>query len=99
MLQLGTVSACIRNSGSGSGSLYFPQGAVKALPHYGLLSTHCADWTGIVTLVRGNNRITLDDVAREANVSSATVSRVVNNKGYVSTEVRDRVMAALVRTG
>jgi LacI family transcriptional regulator len=52
-----------------------------------------------VALVRGNNRITLEDVAREANVSSATVSRVVNNKGYVSAEVRDRVMAALVRTG
>jgi LacI family transcriptional regulator len=44
-------------------------------------------------------RITLEDVAREANVSTASVSRVVNNKGYVSEEVRNRVMAALVRTG
>jgi LacI family transcriptional regulator len=44
-------------------------------------------------------RITIDDVAREAEVSYATVSRVVNGKGYVSAETRDRVMNAVARTG
>jgi LacI family transcriptional regulator len=44
-------------------------------------------------------RITIDDVAREADVSYATVSRVINSKGYVSAETRDRVMAAVTRTG
>lgn len=44
-------------------------------------------------------RITIEDVAREADVSYATVSRVVNGKGYVSAETRDRVMDAVTRTG
>jgi LacI family transcriptional regulator len=44
-------------------------------------------------------RITIEDVAREADVSYATVSRVVNGKGYVSAETRDRVMDAVARTG
>lgn len=37
---------------------------------------------------------TIYDIAREANVSPATVSRVLNNKGYVSQEMRYRVMNA-----
>ena len=35
--------------------------------------------------------ITIRDVARKANVSVATVSRVVNNKGYVHKETKELV--------
>jgi LacI family transcriptional regulator len=44
-------------------------------------------------------RVTIEDVAREADVSYATVSRVVSGKGYVSLETRTRVMDAVARTG
>jgi LacI family transcriptional regulator len=44
-------------------------------------------------------RVTIEDVAREADVSYATVSRVVSGKGYVSIETRNRVMDAVTRTG
>jgi LacI family transcriptional regulator len=44
-------------------------------------------------------RVTIEDVAREADVSYATVSRVVSGKGYVSPETRARVMEAVARTG
>jgi len=37
---------------------------------------------------------TIYDIAQEANVSPATVSRVLNNKGYVSSETRARVLNA-----
>ncbi len=46
-----------------------------------------------------SNRITIEDVARIANVSHATVSRVVSGKGYVSDDTRQRVIDAVVRTG
>jgi LacI family transcriptional regulator len=52
-----------------------------------------------VTSLRINERITIEDVAREADVSYATVSRVINSKGYVSEETRARVMASIARTG
>ncbi len=52
-----------------------------------------------MTLTREDKRITIDDVAREADVSSASVSRVISGKGYVSQDVRRRVTEALVRTG
>lgn len=42
---------------------------------------------------------TLEDVARRAEVSRATVSRVINNHGYVRGEVRERVNAAIRATG
>lgn len=42
---------------------------------------------------------TINDVAKEANVSIATVSRVIHNKPYVRTEVRERVMEVVNRLG
>src|SRR3972149_3198676 len=39
---------------------------------------------------------TIHDVARRAGVAPITVSRVVNNNGYVSKETRRRVEAAIV---
>ncbi len=42
---------------------------------------------------------TISDVARKAGVSTMTVSRVINNSGYASPEVRDRVMATVVELG
>jgi len=36
-------------------------------------------------------KITVKDIAKEAGVSTATISRVLNNSGYVSGEVRRRV--------
>jgi DNA-binding LacI/PurR family transcriptional regulator len=41
----------------------------------------------------------IKDVAREAGVSTATVSHVVNNTRYVSEEVRARVLGAVERCG
>ncbi|MDW8325162.1 MAG: LacI family DNA-binding transcriptional regulator [Anaerolineales bacterium] len=38
---------------------------------------------------------TVKDVARHANVSIATVSRIINNQGTVSPEIRERVLAAI----
>ncbi len=35
------------------------------------------------------------DVARKANVGSATVSRVLNNSGYVSEETRRKIEKAM----
>jgi LacI family transcriptional regulator len=42
---------------------------------------------------------TIRDVAMHSNVSIATVSRVVNNTGFVQQETRDRVMAAITKLG
>ncbi len=44
-------------------------------------------------------RPTLYDVAREANVSYQTVSRVINDKAHVSEETRDRVQKAIKTLG
>jgi DNA-binding LacI/PurR family transcriptional regulator len=44
-------------------------------------------------------RITIKDVAKEAGISYQTVSRVINNKGEVSSEVRTRVHAAIEKLG
>ncbi len=43
--------------------------------------------------------VTLDDVARKAGVSRATVSRVVNNYPHVSSRVRQRVLRAIEEMG
>ncbi len=48
---------------------------------------------------RTAERVTIIDVAKEANVSFATVSRVVNGKGPVHPETRERVIDAMNRTG
>lgn len=44
-------------------------------------------------------KVTIVDVAREAGVSYATVSRVVNNKKSVEPETRERVLMAMTRLG
>lgn len=43
--------------------------------------------------------ITIVDVADEAGVSYATVSRVINNKDHVSQEKRERVLRAMAQLG
>ncbi|PPA70328.1 LacI family DNA-binding transcriptional regulator [Jeotgalibacillus proteolyticus] len=42
---------------------------------------------------------TINDIAKMANVSRTTVSRVLNNKGYVSEDVRDRILKLVKETG
>ncbi|MGL4547760.1 LacI family DNA-binding transcriptional regulator, partial [Eubacterium aggregans] len=44
-------------------------------------------------------KVKIVDVAREANVSVATVSRVVNNIPLVNEETRERVLVAIKKTG
>ena len=44
-------------------------------------------------------RVTMSDVAREAGVSLMTVSRVVNEKGEISPETRQRVQEVIARLG
>lgn len=44
-------------------------------------------------------RVTLDDVAKLAGVSHQTVSRVVNNKPYVSAATKQRVQKVIAETG
>jgi LacI family transcriptional regulator len=50
-------------------------------------------------LDRTIENVTIIDVAREAGVSYATVSRVINNKAHVKPEKRDAVLGAMSRLG
>jgi LacI family transcriptional regulator len=43
--------------------------------------------------------VTIYDVAKEANVSAMTVSRVINNKGRISEATRDRVRKIMDELG
>jgi LacI family transcriptional regulator len=49
--------------------------------------------------MKKSNHATIIDVAREVGVSYTTVSRVLNNKGNVKPETRERVLAAMTRLG
>ena len=42
-------------------------------------------------------KVTIYDVAREADVSLATVSRVINGSSVVKANTRDKVLAAIQR--
>ena len=44
-------------------------------------------------------RVSITDVARRAQVSIATVSRVINQNDYVAPETRKIVEAAIKKTG
>src|SRR5476651_498661 len=46
-----------------------------------------------------NNGPTMRDVAKQADVSLGTASNVLNNKGNVSAEVRNRVLSAVNTLG
>lgn len=46
-----------------------------------------------------SERITIIDIGKEAGVSYATVSRVINNKGNVNPEARERVLRAMTQLG
>ena len=45
------------------------------------------------------DEVTIFDVAREAGVSYATVSRVINNKDHVKPEKREAVLRAMTKLG
>lgn len=46
-----------------------------------------------------SKRVNIADVAREAGVSAQTVSRALNNKGEISPDTRERVLATVERLG
>lgn len=45
------------------------------------------------------SRVTIKEVAQDAQVSTTTVSHVINNTRFVEPETRDRVMAAMQKLG
>jgi len=51
------------------------------------------------TSVKNSDHVTIIDVAREAGVSYALVSRMLNNEGNVKPETRERVLTAMTRLG
>ncbi|MBN9392916.1 MAG: LacI family DNA-binding transcriptional regulator [Chloroflexi bacterium] len=48
---------------------------------------------------QSTDRITIIDIGKEAGVSYATVSRVINNKGNVNPDARERVLRAMTQLG
>lgn len=48
---------------------------------------------------QNSDRITIIDIGKEAGVSYATVSRVINNKGNVNPGARERVLRAMTQLG
>ena len=46
---------------------------------------------------RGGSAVTIDRIAAEAGVSTATVSRVINQPDRVRSEARERVLAVIKR--
>jgi DNA-binding LacI/PurR family transcriptional regulator len=52
-----------------------------------------------ITGMNMNKQPTISEVAALANVSSQTVSRVINNRDNVTPETRERVLAAIDKTG
>lgn len=48
---------------------------------------------------RRSKKVKLIDVARAANVSPATVSRLIGGRAHVTAEMRDRVIKAAIRLG
>lgn len=49
--------------------------------------------------IQGSQMPTIHDVAKHAGVGSITVSRVINNSGYISPETRERVQKAITDLG
>lgn len=49
--------------------------------------------------MKRKNRVTIEDVARVAEVSTMTVSRVLNNKGEIRDETRQRILATIDALG
>jgi LacI family transcriptional regulator len=49
--------------------------------------------------IREAGEVTIFDVANEAGVSYATVSRVINNKDHVRSDKRERVLQAMTKLG
>lgn len=45
------------------------------------------------------HRVTIKDIAREANVSPQTVSRAINDKGEISPQTRERILRIAERLG
>lgn len=52
-----------------------------------------------IAQIRYSEMPTIHDVAERAGVAAITVSRVINNNGYVSAETRQKIIAAITETG
>lgn len=50
-------------------------------------------------MARQFRKLTLEDIAKQAGVSRATVSRVVNNYPHITAEVRERVQTVIQESG
>lgn len=50
-------------------------------------------------MVEKTNKVKIQDVADQAGVSTATVSRMINGNGFVSTKAREAIQAVIEATG